>query len=704
MELFVSIFKFLLQVQFQYPEFYLLPIVIGAVLLSLWFYQRFRATYESPSVLVYLLRILRAGVLVLLAILLLVPFVRFISSRLEKPIVAIGLDNSNSMKLVDSAKLTQLQAEIDRMSTSLENKYEVESFVFGDDVSVSDWDFEDKRTDINEWLRFVSKRYKHGNLGGVITVSDGIFNSGGNPTYGALQLTAPMHAVALGDTTTPVDIRLSYVNHNNIAYQGNQFPIKVGVEVEKLKGENLALSLRYKGKVLKKEPISVSSDHFFREFTFIADAEEVGIQKYSLSLESREGELSLENNAQDIFIEVIDADKNVLIAYKSPHPDVAALRKSIERNKNYAVELFWVNGARDETPDFSKYHLIILHNLPQRGNNTQFNKIMESGTSLLFVHDQTVNFKAFNQSQSVVEMKNKSNTSNQVFGVYNKSFVGYGLKKVGMVGIKDYPPLKAAFQESNYGASHDVLLYQKIGSVNTGYPLLTIAEDGPRKIGHLAATGIWRWFLYEYSKNGTNETMDELMGQTVQYLATKEDKRRLKLIKNKYLFRENESVSFAASFYDKNYQPARDGRLSISIKNEEGKDFRFDFISRSDIFELNAGQMAPGEYEYSISAELGAEVMKLSGKFTVAEVNVEYMQPVADHNLLFQLSSQYNGELYEISQLKELEQKLLNNEDAVPIRHETADITELIHNKWLFFLILSLLSIEWIIRKYKGAY
>lgn len=652
------------------------------------------------------LRIIRAVVLVLLGVLLLVPFVRFISSKLEKPVLAIGLDNSNSLTLVDSAARNQLQREIDQLSENVADKYDVQTFVFGDDVSVSGWDFDDKRTDINEWLRFVSKRYHHANLGAVVTVSDGIFNAGGNPTYSGLQLDAAMHTIALGDTTPPIDIRISYVNHNNIAYQGNQFPIKVGVEVEKLQGEQLTLSLNHKGKVINSSNVQVSSDRLFKEYTFIADADEVGVQKYRLSISSRPDELSYENNHQDIFIEVIDADKNVLIAYSSPHPDIAAIRKSIERNKNYSVELYWMNPAEEKaaTPDFSKYHLIILHNLPSRSKAAEFQQLMSSGASLFFVHDEGLNFRSFNQSQSVIAMKKKSNTSNQVSGVFNEAFVGYGLTKPSMLGIKDYPPLKAAFGEVNYQASHDVLFYQRIGSVSTGYPLLTVVEDGARKIGHLAATGVWRWFMHEYSQKGNYQATDELFGQTVQYLATKQDKRRLKLARRKYLFKENEPVTFAASFYDKNYQPARDGKLSITINNEEGKDFNYDFISRSDLFELNAGQMAPGEYEYVITAELGTDVSRLTGKFTVAEVNIEHMQPVANHNMLYQLSKQYNGQMFTVSQVNLLEQELLNNEVAVPVRHETADINELIHNKWLFLLILTLLSIEWIIRKYKGAY
>jgi hypothetical protein len=85
-------------------------------------------------------------------------------------------------------------------------------------------------------------------------------------------------------------------------------------------------------------------------------------------------------------------------------------------------------------------------------------------------------------------------------------------------------------------------------------------------------------------------------------------------------------------------------------------------------------------------------------------VRLERAQPVANHGLLFQLANDNNGKLYYPHQLDELASVLKEGQGMVPIRHEKAQITELIHNKWLFVLVILLLTAEWILRKHNGAY
>ena len=45
-----------------------------------------------------------------------------------------------------------------------------------------------------------------------------------------------------------------------------------------------------------------------------------------------------------------------------------------------------------------------------------------------------------------------------------------------------------------------------------------------------------------------------------------------------------------------------------------------------------------------------------------------------------------------------------NNTAITPIIYEETSIKELIHLRWLFFLIIGLLALEWFIRKRNGAY
>lgn len=698
-------FNAFVQVHFQYNQIFLLPIAIASVLLAYWLYRGFSKRYETSQWLSSFLGLLRTTVICVIAALVLVPFVRLLQGYTEKPVLAVGFDNSQSLALVDSATLRNLEGAVNGMLENLEDKYDVETYLFGETVAPGDWDLSDKRTNISDWLGFLSKNYRHGNLGGSVVISDGIFNLGGNPAYSLKQMTAPVFSVALGDTTAAVDLRVSFVNNNNIAYKGNQFPIKIGVISEKMKGMEYKVNLVHQGKVIASEAVLSRSDDFFSEHTFIVDAETVGIQKYSISLTEMKGELSTGNNYQQTYVEVIDADKSILIAYDAPHPDIAALRKSIERNRNYKVDLWWASKKANnyKVPDFDQYHLVMLHNLPSGRGIDWEDELTESQVSTLYFFDNTVQWETLSRQLQGISITPKSNAANEAYGLVNNEFVGFTLNKAQLEGLSLFPPLRAAFANVTFGSEHDVLLRQKIGNVATNYPMFAVAQEGTRKTGIFTAIGIWRWFVYDFVENGSHEVVDELMNQSIQYLSTKEDKRRLRLARNKFLFNENEDAVLLASFYDKNYQPALSGVLKATLKDEEGTEYEFGFLQKGELFEMNAGQMEPGEYTYQIKAALGDDLHYLSGSFTVAQVNVEFMQPKANHQVLFGIASQYGGKMYLVDQLAQLEQDLLNNDKAFSLRHEKAEITELIHNKWLFFFILTLLSIEWIIRKYKGA-
>ena len=53
--------------------------------------------------------------------------------------------------------------------------------------------------------------------------------------------------------------------------------------------------------------------------------------------------------------------------------------------------------------------------------------------------------------------------------------------------------------------------------------------------------------------------------------------------------------------------------------------------------------------------------------------------------------------------LEALKNKLLTTQ-AQSIVHSSEDISELINLKWLFYLLIALVSVEWFIRKFRGSY
>jgi hypothetical protein len=49
-------------------------------------------------------------------------------------------------------------------------------------------------------------------------------------------------------------------------------------------------------------------------------------------------------------------------------------------------------------------------------------------------------------------------------------------------------------------------------------------------------------------------------------------------------------------------------------------------------------------------------------------------------------------------------ESIKNQETAKPVIYQETKITELIHAKWFFLLIVCCLALEWFLRKYLGSY
>jgi ribonuclease HIII len=83
---------------------------------------------------------------------------------------------------------------------------------------------------------------------------------------------------------------------------------------------------------------------------------------------------------------------------------------------------------------------------------------------------------------------------------------------------------------------------------------------------------------------------------------------------------------------------------------------------------------------------------------------VENINTLADHQLLYNIAQKHDGELLSPNELNKLIEKLNNRNDIKTISYSQNKLSELINLKWIFFLLLALMSLEWFIRKRNGAY
>lgn len=694
---------------FQYPVWFVLLCVLLGAAYALVLYFRDKTFHEQSERLNWILGVVRFITVTLLSLLLLSPLLKSVVTESKKPVIILAQDQSESIgaEMNDQAR-ANYQQSFENLAQELARDYEVQQYSFGSEVREGvDFTFTDKVTNISKMLTNIYDLYSNQNLGAVILATDGVYNEGSNPLYLNTLLTAPIYTVALGDTTVKKDIVLKRVFYNKIAYLGDKFTVQVDVAAQNSTGVNTNLSV-YKvegnnSRKLQQTPINIDRNDFFTTREIVLDANQSGVQRYRVVVEPVSGEASNANNSKDIFIDVLDARQKILIVANSPHPDVTALRQSINANKNYQVELAYANDIKVNVADFD---FVILHQLPSRINNASgvLNTLRNQRIPRLFIAGMQTNFSQLNQVQSLMTIQANGNSSNDVQARPVPGFNNFTLSNELLQDLPNFPPLIAPFGEFQAAPDAAVLLTQRIGKVDTRFPLLVLGEEAGVKVGVLAGEGIWKWRLFDFLQNQNHEIFDELLGKSVQFLSLKEDKRKFRVTPAKNIFNENEQVLFDAELYNDNYELVNDPDARIIITNSDGKDFDFTFNKSGRAYTLNAGIFPVGNYTFRASVTNAGQNLTATGQFSVQPVQLELFETTANHNLLRLLSEQYGGAMVYPNNIEQITELIKNKGTVKPVIYETAKTRAVINLKWIFFLLLFLLTGEWFLRRYFGAY
>lgn len=645
---------------------------------------------------------LRALVVALIAFLLFAPYVKSISRTREKPIVVVAQDNSASINLSKAPgfEIEKYSEDFGKLLAALKEDFDVKTFQFGNDIqSRLDFTFRDKTTDVSSVFKQLNERFQNRNIGAVILASDGIYNKGGNPQADAQKLTAPVYTVALGDTTPKKDILISAVRHNDIVYLNNQFEVEVKVEAYLGKGASGQLTIFNSSGQIASKALSVNSDDFQTTVPFVINADKKGMQKFTARVFSTKGELSEINNQITFYVDVIDGRQKILLVANAPHPDVTALKQSIEENKNYEVEVVLANELKPA--DVSSSTLLILHQVPSAGNQVQSALNNHPNMPVWFILGSQSDIPAFNSAQSILNIA-FGGSIQETFPAVRSDFYEFSLSEPTRKQLANFAPLLVPYGQFTANSNSAVLLGQKIGRVETERPLLVFSEGSPRKTAVLAGEGIWRWKLNDFETSGNHSAVNELINKTIQYLSAAEDKRKFRVFTSKNTYEENEKILFNAELYNDNYEQINTPDVNLTVKNSSGKSYSFLFSKVNGAYELDAGTLHASEYSYTANTTLGSKNYSFSGKFTVTERQAEYVNTIANHQLLFVLAQESGGKLFYPDRLNDLLKDLKEDERLKVIIHEDKLYRELVDVKWIFVLLLALLSFEWFVRKRYG--
>ena len=644
---------------FEYPVYFLLLCLLAGAVFSVALYFFPRRNSSLPSSVRIILALLRFLAVSLLAFLLLSPLVRRNVNTREKPIVVIAQDASQSVDL----------------STPLFNRSTLRSLQSDYDVVLDT--FGGATTDISSALSSIADRYMGRNLGAVVLASDGIYNQGINPSLTASSFTVPVYTVALGDTTTRCDAAIAHVRYNRIAYLGNQFPLEVTLRAVRLKGSRATLT-------------------------------GPGLQSYTIALSPLDDETTQANNRCTIAVEVLDSRQKIAILAAVPHPDVSALRQSIQNNQNFEVEVYVGPQLQTFDPRKGNYSLLILHNLPHatvpvpglpnprsadRSATSLFNN-----TPAIFILGSQTDLARFNALHSGLEVIAKTQKTDQVTAIRNNAFGLFSLDDDIAARIEQLPPLLSPFGNYRPSGNMQSLFYARIGTFASDRPLVAFCQQGPVRRAFVTGEGLWLWRLHDYLATGSHNDFDRLVEKMIVYASMQHGKDRFRVVAER-IYRDNEPVTLQAELYDDNYELVNTPQVQLTLATPQGNK-TYDFNPSGSSYSLSLGSLTPGQYSYTASTTFNGTPYTASGIFVVEQLNLEQLNLTADHSLLNTIARTTGAVMLQPDQCSSLPQLLQQRDDLKSVVYSHTRYTELLNLPLIFILLVLLLAAEWALRKY----
>ncbi|MCW5898424.1 MAG: VWA domain-containing protein [Flavobacteriales bacterium] len=685
---------------------WLAPLCLAlGVALAWWLYRRAGARDGFSPGLARGLAVVRALAIALIAFFLLEPMVRTMLRDVRKPVLVIAHDGSSSLRFAgDTTRLrTTYRSALEDLAERLSDRFLVRTFTYGDHVREGlSFEQGDALTDISQLLREAYDRFSGPDLGAVVLTGDGIHNRGRDPRLEAARLGVPVFTIALGDTTVRPDLLLKDVEHNRISYLGNDFPLLARIEARRLVGASTRVTVSSSGREIASQEVRITGDPFIAELPFTIRTEKPGLQRYTVTVRPLDREDTDLNNSMDVYIDVLDDRQKILLLGDAPHPDLGALRLALGGMEGYGSELRF---AADFTGSAEAFDLIVLHRLPSPKHPVEglLARAREKGIPVLFILGPGMDLNAFNAQGAGMRVMGGRAAHSDVHALVDRGATAFALDEDQVRAFERFPPLQAPFGQYELGRSATAMMRQRIGAVRTEQPLLVVQQQGERRTAVFAGEGLWRWRSADLQQNGSHVRFDRLVHKLAQYLALKADRSRFR-VDHAPVFLENERILMRAELYDATYELVNTPEAAITLTDEDGRDYPYAFLRAGNAYRLDAGRLPPGRYAWQASAPFDGQRFTAKGELLVKGLVAERLNTAADHGLLEDLAVRTGGMMFAPEAMEALEAAIRERPGLVARSYVQASFSDLIGLRWLFFVLLGLLALEWVLRRRHGAY
>ena len=585
-------------------------------------------------------------------------------------------------------------------------------------------------TAMGDSLRETLNRKRGQSLAGIWMISDGAHNTGVQPSTVGSELSnagVPLYFYGVG-ITSPRDIIITEMDAPPAAFLEDELLVRVRVRSQGLAGENGQLILTLNGEKVAEETVAFGPDGE-QQIPLRFKTNISGEFELKASMAARDDETDSNNNEAARRLRIVDEKIKVLFVEQSPRWDFRYLHAVLTRDRRVQAKTLLLEGdpalAREEnTPylesfpenkkDLFEYDVVVLGDVdPKRLTVTQMENLNEFvsrfGGAFVMIAGRKFSPHAYLDTPvaDMLPVEFEKGTDGSGAEIIADKPIRVQLTALGKVDPMlnlvgedeasitlwdDLPPIYWVAQvDSKPGA--EVLMVDPNQETNHGkLPIIARHRYGLGQVLYVGTDNTWRW-----RRNVGDLYYTRFWGQISQRMAQQRfigaDK-RTQISLNSQNYMTGDRIRAYARLYQEGYEPFDDEEVSGVYSSADG--------SQSEVMlKVVEGQpglffgefIAPAAGQYQFHLEPSPETKR---DFTVAEASLEMAETAMNANLMEDLATMTKGRFFREEDLHELAGAIKADRVGVQSRMEV----ELWATPLYFILILLMVTVEWVVRKF----
>jgi len=591
-----------------------------------------------------------------------------------------------------------------------------------------------KATLLSDALRKITDRYRGQNVTGFLLLTDGIDTREAYDAWANTPLPWPIYTVRLEPPATweeEPDLRVDTVNTPRRVNVGWTTEMKSIVSGQGTKGQPVTVQLM-ENNVLKQEiPTQIAAGGGSKQVNFQLDHPEVGVFTYTVMVPPLPKETHTNDNAYSITVQVIDNKNRLLYVEGPPRTESKFLTRALKANPKVSPlsfirgpnGQFLTLGARGSmTADMMEsqlafFKIVIVGNLDaeELGEHRAQNlmKFVDMGGSLILLGGPKAwGAEGFMKSPLKKILPIKSLGEKSMEGSYPVQLTDSGKSHAAFAGDESLweviPPVLSIYPNASISAGAESLV-----AANTPLgpqSVIVVQRYGQGKVVAILTDSLWRWKLTPDTEK--TKLYQRFWDQILSWLSPSEKELQpdqIDIFSDKEQMFLGETTELSAMMGNKEQQQRSDLAVTCVIKSPDGRELPF-LMTKQNVV-TPAGKSFPGYASkfsaqepglYSALARTEIEGKKIESdpiSFFVKAFTPESVPRPAKPEILQAIAKASGGAYFE--DFEELNDTLCKLKFAGR-EEESVKYRSLWQNLLIISCLMTLLSIEWAIRKWRN--